>query len=255
MTFNTQLARMYQQAPTKDGGYYQFSLLGNAEGPSMLSWQSHWIGFTEGKPRLEIRAASLVEPEKMISAFRRIGEPPVIVDSEGEFRVWQLWGGHALIERSIAGDHFPAEIEGGPTASLTTKGYVTASSVEPSILHRAPTRRLRMEVLKRDSMRCMICGQRPCNDVQVELEVHHITPWSTGGLTEMENLITLCTACHDGLKPHGELSLYGHIGVDLTEKYHLAEDYECQLRLHHVRVANKLQDVARKNGSGAFMES
>ncbi|MBI5707278.1 MAG: HNH endonuclease [Armatimonadetes bacterium] len=237
---------MYLQEPTKDGDYYQFSLLGNEGGPSTLSWQSHWTGFTEGKPRLEIRAASLVEPEKMRSVLKRIGEPPVIVNSEDEFRIWQLWGGHALIESRIAQDHFPAEIEGGAVATLTTKGYVTASSVDPSLLHRAPTRRSRMDVLKRDSMRCMICGQRPCHDVQVELEVHHITPWSTGGLTEAENLITLCTACHDGLKPHGELSLYEHIGVDLAEKYRLDRNYVEQLRRHHKWVISALQKLQRK---------
>jgi len=241
MEFDTKLARMYLQEPTKDGDYYQFSLLGNVDAPSTLSWQSHWTGFTEGKPRLEVRAASLVEPEKMLSVLKRIGEPPVVVNSEDELRAWQLWGGHALIESSIAEERFPAEIEGGPVATLTTRGYVTASSVDPSLLHRAPTRRLRMEVLKRDSMRCLICGQRPCEGVQVELEVHHIAPWSTGGLTEMENLITLCTACHDGLKPHGELSLYEHIGIDLTEKYRLNRGYVDQLHLHHRRVISVLQ--------------
>jgi hypothetical protein len=30
-----------------------------------------------------------------------------------------------------------------------------------------------------------------------------------GGLTEIDNLITLCHTCHIGLDPHFELGLYG----------------------------------------------
>jgi HNH endonuclease len=41
------------------------------------------------------------------------------------------------------------------------------------------------------------------------LHVHHIRPHGTGGLTEIDNLITLCHTCHIGLDPHLELGLYG----------------------------------------------
>jgi HNH endonuclease len=32
-------------------------------------------------------------------------------------------------------------------------------------------------------------------------------PWQYGGLTERDNLITLCQTCHEGLDPHYEPSL------------------------------------------------
>ena len=56
--------------------------------------------------------------------------------------------------------------------------------------------RIRYEVLKRDGFRCVLCG-RTVED-GVKLEVDHILPISKGGLTEMNNLRTLCDQCNGG---------------------------------------------------------
>jgi hypothetical protein len=78
-----------------------------------------------------------------------------------------------------------------------------------------PGRKPRMRVLKRDGYRCRICGRSP-DDYDVVLHVHHIRPWGGGysGMTEEDNLITLCDTCHDGLEPHSDVALYSRIGVD-----------------------------------------
>ena len=66
----------------------------------------------------------------------------------------------------------------------------------------------RMKVLRRDDYRCKICGRRSMDYVDVELNVHHIRPWSMGGLTKGNNLITICRTCHKGLDPHFDYKLY-----------------------------------------------
>ena len=50
--------------------------------------------------------------------------------------------------------------------------------------------------MKRDGLRCTLCGQTA--DDGVKLVVDHIKPVSKGGLTEMENLRTLCDRCNSG---------------------------------------------------------
>ncbi|MBL7176659.1 MAG: HNH endonuclease [Desulfobacteraceae bacterium] len=65
-----------------------------------------------------------------------------------------------------------------------------------------------MKVLRRDDYRCKICGRRSMDYVDVELNVHHVRPWSMGGLTKGNNLITLCRTCHKGLDPHCDYKLY-----------------------------------------------
>ncbi len=51
--------------------------------------------------------------------------------------------------------------------------------------------RQRQEVLRRDGWRCQSCG------AMSNLEVHHKQFRSHSGDDSEENLITLCTACHD----------------------------------------------------------
>ena len=63
---------------------------------------------------------------------------------------------------------------------------------------RDPSLRLRFQVLKRDNFSCRQCGASPANDKSVELHVDHITPWSKGGETVINNLQTLCSKCNLG---------------------------------------------------------
>lgn len=63
---------------------------------------------------------------------------------------------------------------------------------------RDPSLRLRWRVLQRDRFKCCACGASPSDDASVELHVDHITPWSKGGSTVIENLQTLCAKCNLG---------------------------------------------------------
>jgi hypothetical protein len=56
--------------------------------------------------------------------------------------------------------------------------------------------------------RCMICGQRPADDVNIQLHAHHIRPYGKSGVTIEKNLISLCHTCHAGLEPHYEYTLF-----------------------------------------------
>lgn len=58
--------------------------------------------------------------------------------------------------------------------------------------------RLRAEVLLRDNYTCRDCGVSPRNSKRVKLEVHHIIPFSKGGETTMDNLVTNCKLCNVG---------------------------------------------------------
>ena len=52
---------------------------------------------------------------------------------------------------------------------------------------------LRQQILRRDGWRCQFCG------TMSNLEVHHREFRSHSGADSDENLITLCTECHDGV--------------------------------------------------------
>ncbi|TSA25524.1 MAG: HNH endonuclease [Ignavibacteriales bacterium] len=56
--------------------------------------------------------------------------------------------------------------------------------------------RLRYRVMRRDEFKCKFCGRSWSQDNI--LEIDHITPWSKGGETTLENLRTLCSSCNRG---------------------------------------------------------
>src|SRR5207245_8168399 len=49
---------------------------------------------------------------------------------------------------------------------------------------------------ERDGYQCRNCGGT------VNLNVHHIVPLGRGGGTHLENLVTICRSCHEGVHPH-----------------------------------------------------
>jgi ATP-dependent DNA helicase RecQ len=68
-------------------------------------------------------------------------------------------------------------------------------------LYPASYETLRQQVLRRDGWRCQLCGTR------VNLEVHHKQFRSHSGDDSEENLITLCTPCHN--ETHNNVTLKG----------------------------------------------
>jgi hypothetical protein len=58
------------------------------------------------------------------------------------------------------------------------------------------TPKVRYDVFERDGHRCCSCGARVGGGVA--LHVDHIVPVSRGGLSELDNLQTLCSSCNFG---------------------------------------------------------
>ena len=58
------------------------------------------------------------------------------------------------------------------------------------------TPELREQVLIRDNYTCQKCGISKENEPNLLLEVDHIVPVSKGGITELDNLQTLCWKCN-----------------------------------------------------------
>ncbi len=63
---------------------------------------------------------------------------------------------------------------------------------------RDPNLRTRFLVMKRDGFRCQYCGKSPATHAGVELVLDHVHPWSKGGETNPDNLVTSCATCNAG---------------------------------------------------------
>lgn len=194
--------RLSTQKEIESDGYYHITLTANDEGIITHSIQTIWTGYTKTKPEREMRKGRLfTHPMDVKNNLENILEQScVIVNTENDLFSFFLYGGHAMIEKSIAEKHLFDLIKN--KECMRDSSHSGFATVEKSKMQHAPSKKLRMKILSRDNFRCRSCGRSPSDYVDVELHVHHIIPWGIGGITERENLITICKTCHDGLSPH-----------------------------------------------------
>lgn len=193
--------------------YFAITLTATEAGSILLGIQTHWVGWVDDELGREIREPSIVRPSAMIKLWQGIRQRCVVVNDDKDLYGFLRAGGNALIEKGMAFELYPDSLAAGEARRETPVGWIALDALEPARLRRAPTKKVRMAVLKRDGRRCRVCGRRPDDHVDVDLHVHHIRPWGrpTFGLTEMANLITLCQTCHEGLEPHYDESLYEYV--------------------------------------------
>ena len=167
-------------------------------------------------------------PDKMLALLESIGEPGLLVNDAAELYLYLMLGGHGVVRRELLlARQFLAELVAQrEVVRSPTLGYIFANTAPSGMVRKAPTKKLRYEVLRRDAFRCKVCGRSAEEDAHVTIEVHHIDPFGYGGVTTSDNLITLCKTCHDRVhdavggkfRPGTAIELYPLIGVDSTAK-------------------------------------
>jgi hypothetical protein len=80
----------------------------------------------------------------------------------------------------------------------THKSTSKLSTKKPGRTPKSINWRLRATVLIRDNCICKMCGASPSKNPETVLHVDHITAWTKGGETVLENLQTLCSLCNIG---------------------------------------------------------
>lgn len=201
---------MAMRFPKYENKYYAITIIANQEGKPCWSCYSHWVGFEDDGRKVELRQASLIVAPRLVKILRNdLKEGCFVVDTVEELRVFLLLGGHAIIEKEIAEVALLDILKPQPSVQIGFAGFRVIKDLPKTIFQKAPTKKQRMRILKRDNYRCKICGRSPYNNVDITIHVHHIRQWAKGGVTDDANLITLCHTCHEGLDPHNEISLFG----------------------------------------------
>ena len=157
-----------------------------------------------------------------------------------------FFGGNGLITKDLCEKYLSKIIKPQENIKTYYGGYQDFESIAKNKFHRAANPKLRMEILKRDNFRCKICGSSPQNNEHIELQLHHITPHSLGGLTEEKNLITLCHTCHKGLEPHFDHSLYSLIDVGMFSDLKYKEDYIKRIEINVKFGIKRINDKRHK---------
>jgi hypothetical protein len=157
-----------------DAEYYALTLTANED--DKISWSSQSSWFAEGsRPMWGMRAPRLVHPQRMRAAWTSIGQPSFVVNDLEPFGFFLRAGGNAFVKQAIDLRWLPdvlRPVECVPGPLLC--GMRPRATVPTASLARAPSKKLRMDVLRRDDFRCRICGRRATDHVDIELHVHHI---------------------------------------------------------------------------------
>ena len=93
-------------------------------------------------------------------------------------------------------------------------------------------RKLRQECLHRDRYTCQRCDKRFKSD---DLTGHHMIPRAEGGADKIQNLITLCSPCHDFVEIAGlkdKASIIGSYQTEPKEEQLQSEETEKEDRYH-----------------------
>ena len=107
----------------------------------------------------------------------------------------------------------------------------------------AISKRLRFEVFKRDSFQCQYCGAHPPD---VILHCDHIEAVSTGGKTEIDNLVTACQPCNLGKSniPLGSVpQSMADRAAEVIERESQIAGYEAVMKAKRMRLEADAQEV------------
>ena len=171
----------------------------------MLGFVSRWAGLSEEyslDKGIELRRAVPVDPEKFSQLWEELDQGWIAVNSDLGVLVFFGVGGNAFIAEDIARKHFAVDLEPHPVAPNGGVGFRQYDPKSREVTKRRLRPKQKKRILDRDGHQCKICRKKQSDCPEIELQAHHIRPFAQGGPTIDENLIILCSECHQRLDPH-----------------------------------------------------
>lgn len=235
---------------------YYAATLHKSTGEVIIEFFTRWAGFPDGKKPgdgIELRRAVPVDPENYSKIWDYLDQGWITVNSLDGLAMFMSLGGNAFIAEDIARQFFAVDLEPHACVQSNSAGFLHFNPNAREVKKHRPTPNQRKRILKRDNYRCKRCGREFPEDDTIGLHIHHIKPFSQGGLTIDENLISLCYKCHGRLRPHSQPELFlgpGSPAKTQREK-ETAATHEGGIEGHRQRVTRLLSDWAqRSNGRG-----
>lgn len=190
-----------------DRAYYLAVLHLQSAGRESWSVFSEFVKFSERNDGWEVRRAALVDGAKFRTKWATERNRWLTVRTTADLAVLLRVGGVALFAPAVVEAHMSRLLEARECApdrrpgAYVNEGFLSIRdhSKRYPATNRLAKGKLRMHVFERDDYRCVVCGRRAGESIDIQLNVHHIIPFADDGPTVESNLATLCGACHVGL--------------------------------------------------------
>lgn len=222
-----------------DKHYYAVTLSVDSNGAIVWTTQlTEWVGWANLERRIELRAPSLIVPQYIANQWEAWGQNWVAVHDEQQFVIYTRMGGNGLLQAELVKTHFPEFLNPKEVYPSGPLGFKSVGGLTSEARRRSPSAKQRFRVLKRDERRCRFCGRGPDFSTDIQLHLHHIRPWAAGGVTEDDNLITLCHTCHLGVYPHFDPDLFEILNPEPVTVPALARSYRSSVQKYRAVVRN-----------------
>lgn len=203
--------------------YFAATLFGSDTGWN-LAFDTCFASFPEGRgpdDGVELREPVQVYPDRMTRLWEDLGQDWVVVNERAQL-IWLFrFGGNALIAEKVARRHLAEYIQPIEMVPNGAMGFRRFDPDAREFKRHRPRPWQKKRILQRDGNCCQVCHSQPSNDEDSPLELHHIRPFSMGGPTIEENLLTVCNECHRSLDPHYQPGLFwlpdGHASTALKQ--------------------------------------
>jgi hypothetical protein len=159
----------------------------------------------------ELRSADTVSGKHFAEAAKLFGQKVLVVKTPDKYTRWLYLGGWAIVTVSFARDHMQQWLKKAECIKASTNIFTDVEIVSPSALRHYTSQGRKKHVLSRDKGSCLVCNAT--EDDGVKLTMQHVRPFSRGGETTAQNLVTLCESCNQIYGIEEVTELYNKAGL------------------------------------------
>lgn len=153
----------------------------------------------------EVRSPDTVSAKHFTEAAKLFGRKVLEIKSSENYRRWLYLRGWAIVGLNFTRENMPQWIKKAECIKASTNIFTDVELVSPSALRHYTNEGRKKHVLSRDRAACLVCNAN--EEDGVKLTMQHVRPFSRGGETTSQNLVTLCESCNQiyGIEEVSEL--------------------------------------------------
>ena len=136
------------------------------------------------------RKPDVAKIEIISKLMHTLSNKPRYVHDDHTFNMWLLFGGTAYVSIDYCEDKMKHWLKPRWCLKTPFSTHIDSLIVAKFAKNRSIPKDTRNNVKERDGYFCLKCGNTE------DITMHHITPFSRGGMTEFGNLMILCKKCN-----------------------------------------------------------
>lgn len=150
-----------------------------------------------GRHNRERREPDAIKTNVMANALEELGYFLYIITRQEHFKYWLNKYGWAIVSKEFCRSNMAEWLTPKYCLKTSHKTFWDATLLTNDTNKHPIPKGLQRKIRNRDGNACKLCGIKSSDDRS--LTGHHIRPFSKGGMTAEDNLLTLCRSCNENI--------------------------------------------------------